>query len=83
MEQRQWHRCKDAVDADGEIPEGVPVEERPKEEEAKKVYVDVRLRPPREVYISRKDAEKYGYSQNCRGGSSWFRGLYREEHTPE
>ncbi len=80
-----WRRYKDAVEADGDLPEGVPAEEII---EAKNnrgtVIIETRERAPREFYISKKDAEKYKiYTRGCGGCTSWTRGLARQPHTPE
>ena len=54
-----WRRYKDAVEADGDLPEGVPAEEII---EAKNnrgtVIIETKARAPREFYISKKDIEK-------------------------
>ena len=36
---------------------------------------------PRDFPISKKDADKHGYTRGCGGCSSWFRGLGRQPHT--
>ena len=78
-----WHRYKDARDADGDVPEGVPAEERIKSEAAGSgsTVVVVRSPIPRDFQIAKKDAEKFGYTRGCAGCSSWFRGLARQPHT--
>ena len=79
-----WKRYKDAVEADGDLPEGVPAEEII---EAKNnrgtVIIETKARAPREFYISQKNANDHGYTRGCGGCSSWFRGLGRQPHTEE
>ena len=77
-----WNRYKDARDADGDVPEGVPVEEKIEEGNGNKVvFVETRHKVPRDFYIKKEDAEKHGYTQGCGGCSSWFTGLARQPHT--
>ena len=78
-----WNRYKDAIDADGEVPEGVPEEERKSDKNGPEnfVFVETKKKPPREFYIRKEDAEKHGYTRGCGGCSSWFRGLARQPHT--
>ena len=78
-----WNRYKDARDADGDVPEGIPTEERAKDEATgnRTIIVETRERAPREFYIRKEDAEKHGYTRGCGGCSSWFRGLGRQPHT--
>ena len=68
-----WNRCKDAGDADGELPEEVP-EREPREgerpEKEKVIVVDTRSKAPREFYIKKEDAERHGYTKGCGGCSS-------------
>ena len=81
-----WNRYKDAEDADGEVPEGVPVDESAagKEEKSERIiFVETKERAPREFYIKKGDAEVHGYTRGCGGCSSWFRGLGRQPHTEE
>ena len=62
-----WRRYKDAVEADGELPEGVPVEEQKSGSGMPKtVFVETKSRPPREFYISQKNR------RNVKGGFSWL-----------
>ena len=75
---------KDAEDADGDIPEGVTVEEREerkdiieraKDGEDKTISVDVGERIPREFCIPRKDAETLNQdTRGCPGCNRWFKG---------
>ena len=78
-----WNRYKGDEGADGEVPEGVEVEGsgEVKPEVTEKVYVEVKSKPPRDFYISKKDAEKHGYTRGCAGCSSWYRGLSRQPHS--
>jgi hypothetical protein len=78
-----WHRYKDAPDADGDLPEGVPAEERRSEAPAgeRVIVVDTRAKAPREFYISKEDVEKHGATRGCGGCSSIWRGLGRQPHT--
>ena len=78
-----WNRYKDAVDADGDLPEGVPaVEARPVDTGigGKTIFVETRARAPRDFHIRKEDAEKHGYTKGCGGCTSWFRGLGRQPH---
>ena len=64
-----WNRCKDARDADGDLPERIPVEER-KEETGlgdKVVIIETREKAPRDFYIREEDVEKHGYSRGLWG----------------
>ena len=78
-----WNEYKDAENADGEVPEGIPIEEKVNSSGSgeRVVYIDTRDKAPREFYISKKNAEKYGYTRGCGGCTSWFRGLARQPHT--
>jgi len=79
-----WHRYKDADDADGEVPEGVPAvdsEERLENSGERLVFIETRERAPREFFIKQEDCEKYGYTEGCAGCSSWFKGRGRQPHT--
>ena len=79
-----WHRYKGALDADGDLPEGVPVEEReaPVGRSGEKiVFIKTRETPPRDFFISKKDCEKHGYTRGCGGCSSCFRGLGKQPHS--
>ena len=80
-----WRHYKDQEGADGEVPEGVPAEERDRTDSGREkvVYVDIRERPPRDFQISKKDAEKYEITRGCPGCSSFYRGLAKQAHTPE
>ena len=44
------------------------------------VFVNTRERVPREFYIKKSDAEKYGYTRGCGGCGSWYKGLPRQPH---
>ncbi len=74
-----WNRYKDAEDADGDISEGIAIEEGrasigiPE----KVVFIETKDKVPRELYITKKDVEKHGSTKNCSGCSSWSRGLAR------
>ena len=72
-----WRRYKDAVDADGDSPEGAPADEIKKDEDKPGglVFVNTRESAPREFYISKKDADKHGCTRGCGGCSSFTRGL--------
>ena len=52
-----WNRYKDAVDVDGEIPEGITVDARAPGTgiQDRVVYIETRDKAPREFYISTKD----------------------------
>ncbi len=78
-----WNRYKDAIDADGELPEGVPAEEVRQEEGIgnRPMVIQTKNTAPRDFYIKKEDAEKHGYTRGCGGCSSWFKGLGRQPHT--
>ena len=79
-----WRRYKDAVEADGDLLQGVPAEEVIEARNNRgTVIIETRKRAPRDFYISKEDAEKYGYTRGCGGCTSWTRGLARQPHTPE
>ena len=65
-----WHRYKDALDADGDLPEGVEAKER---EElgsgsvGKTVYVETSDRPPRAFKITHDDIRKHGVTRGRKG----------------
>ena len=69
-------RYKDADDADGDVPEGVLVEEADKQEEKKEspIIVRTRLIAPRDFQISLEDVQKHGATRSCAGCSSFFKG---------
>ena len=80
-----WRKYKDAVDADGDVPEGVPAEDL-KRNEAKPgglVFVNTKESTPREFYINKADADKHGCSRGCGGCSSFTRGLGRQPRSDE
>ena len=45
------------------------------------MFIDTRDKVPRKFYISRRDAQKYGYTKNCPGCTSWLKGESRKPHT--
>ena len=49
----------------------------------RKVFVDAREPAPRYFYLTKREAEKHGYTRGCAGCNSWFRGLGRAPHTVE
>ena len=51
-----WRRYKDAVEADGDLPEGGPVEERVEAQNRGTVMIETRQRAPRVLYITLQDA---------------------------
>ena len=83
-----WNKYKDDPEADGDVPDDKLVEANRKarkeldkdgeDEIMKKKYV-----APRSFQISKKDADKHGYTRGCAGCTSWFRGLARQEHNPD
>ncbi len=74
-----WRRYKDATDADGDLPGGIPPEERTEASGLgdRLVFIETKNKAPRDFYISKQDAEKHGYTRGCGGCTSWFRGLAR------
>ena len=55
-----WHRYKDALDAGGDIPEGVEPVARESGEVRPKIVVDSREPVPRDSYIYKWMCEKHG-----------------------
>ena len=47
------------------------------------MFVNTRESAPRELYISKKDADKHGCTRGCGGCSSFTGGLRRQCHTDE
>ena len=81
-----WNRYKDAEDADGDVPDGVEVEEReevPGSSGDQGVYIHTRNIPPRDFQITKEDADRHGYTRGCAGCVSWFKGRGRQPHTEE
>jgi len=83
-----WNFGKGDENADGDIPEEKLVVAARGGAGAgggspEVVVVNTRERDPRQFYISKRDAEKHGYTRGCGGCSSWFRGLGRQPHTEE
>ncbi|MEC8428647.1 MAG: hypothetical protein VXZ35_09485, partial [Pseudomonadota bacterium] len=77
-----WNKHKGDVEEDGEIPEGVPADEAVETGGEQKIFIETRERAPRDFYLTKKEAEKHGYTRGCGGCNSWFRGLGRAPHTP-
>ena len=71
------------MDAGGDIPDGTTVEERAPNAGIpdRVVYIETKVKAPREFYISQKDVEKHGFTRRCPGCSSFTRGLGRQPHT--
>ena len=65
-----WGRYTNAEDADGDLPEGVPAEEPRGEPIRGIVFIETKEKAPREFYISKRDAEKYGYTRGCGGAQA-------------
>ena len=64
-----WHMYRGCEDADGELPEGVPAEERsmPGSSGDRVVFIETREKAPRDFFISKRDADKYGYTRGWAG----------------
>ena len=62
-----WHRYKGAEDADGDVPEGVPVEERRQQEVGgeKVVYIETKTKVPRDFIY-------YTEGRGSESGRLWF-----------
>ena len=60
-----WKHYRAHRGADGDLPEGVPAEERHKETSQQKtqVIVHTRIQPPREFRIEEDDIELYGFTR--------------------
>ena len=82
-----WHRYKDALDADGDLPEGVEAKERENlgsESVGKIFYVETSARPPRAFKITHDDIGKYKPTRGCKGCTSMLgRGLANQTHNDE
>ena len=77
-----WHRYKGDEEEDGEVPEGVPADEVKEDGGGdNKVFIDVRSPVPRDFYLTKEAAKKFGYTRGCGGCQSWFKGLGRAVHT--
>ena len=78
-----WRKYKGAEEADGDLPEGVPVEEKGASAGGNGgiVFIETKERPPRDYYITFEDVKKYGITRGCGGCSSFTRGLARQPHT--
>ena len=77
-----WHRYGGDENADGDVPEGVPVEEAPSSSKdgERVVFIDTKEKIPREFYIGQKDVSKHGTTRGCGGCSSMVRGFPRQPH---
>ena len=78
-----WNRYSGDEFAEGDVPEGVPEEERPTppsiEERIK--YVNTRSRVSAEFPIHQQDAREHGRTRGCPGCMSLFRGRGTQKHT--
>ena len=77
-----WNRYKEALDADGDVPEDLIVDARPLGlgDNSQIVSIETKSKVPREFYIQKEDLEEHGYTRGCGGCSSVFRGLARQPH---
>jgi hypothetical protein len=71
------------VEADWDLPEGVPVEERTEGPTRATLVIEIKEGAPRDFYIRLEDVKKYGYAGGCGGCTGWRRGLGRQPPTPE
>ena len=82
-----WNRFQGDEKADGDIPEGKAVEiqgEGMRDGQAPQgLTIITKRQAPREFYITKKDAEKHGYTRGCPGCGSWFRGVGKQPHTAD
>ena len=76
-----WNRYKDCDFADGEVPNEVIADPKSETNVTGPVFIETRAKAPREFYIKKEDADKFGYTKGCGGCSSWYRGLGRQPHT--
>ena len=76
-----WNKFVGDEEADGDIPEGKGVEAQGVVEPKEGVTIVTKDRAPRDFYITKANAEQYGYTKGCPGCSSWFRGGGRQPHT--
>ena len=68
-----WNRYKGDEYADGEVPEQVTAQSDPAtavNTGGGTVIIETRHRMPREFYIKKSDADKFGYTRNCGGCNS-------------
>ena len=54
-----WNRYKDALDADGDLPEGVPARDVPEGQKASgpQIIIETKEKAPRDFYIKTEDAD--------------------------
>ena len=79
-----WNRYKEALDADGEVPENLSVEAGPvKVGGDRGVFIETRGKVPREFCIKKEDLEEHESTRGCGGCSSVFRGLARQPHNEQ
>jgi hypothetical protein len=82
-----WYMYRGCEDADGDLPQGVPLEERTMGAGSSSgdriVCMDTSEKAPRDSHIRKTDAERFGYTRGFGGCSSWHRGLGRQPHTEE
>ena len=77
-----WRRYKDAPDGEGDVPEGVPEEERKLEgSKERMVFIETQARAPQDFSVTYTEAKKHGFTRGCAGCSSWGRGITKQPHT--
>ena len=71
-----WHRYRDAPDADGDVPEGVPVDEKEEylSQKGEMVFINTRDPIPRDVYLSEKRFPKAWLHPRVWGMQQFFQG---------
>ena len=73
-----WHRYSNDLQADGEVPEGGPVEEEEqRRSQGDPNIIETREKAPRDFKITLEDVQKHGSTRGCQGCSSLYmnRGL--------
>ena len=76
-----WNRYKDAMDADGDLPEAVEPREPDRNQRDRIVLVETKAKVPREFYMKKEDLDKHKITRGCPGcASMMYRGTARQPH---
>ena len=67
-----WNKYRDAEDADGDVPEGVPTDEVRRLQGERIVFIESRGKAPRQFHTFQQDVIKYGHTSGCGGCTCWF-----------
>ena len=78
----KWHA---GVEDEGDLPEGIPAEERLAGGSSgnKVIFVDVREKQSQDFSITKKDVENHRPTRGCAGCSSMFRNMGRRPHSAQ